>query len=117
MPNYSITQIANLDPIACPCGKARRAFVAEAESPASLHEVDITENARTHFHKTMTEFYYVIEGNGFVELDGDRHAVRPGDAVLIRPGCRHRAVSEPGKPLKILNVCVPAFDPADEWFD
>ena len=34
-------------------------------------------------------------------------------SVLIKPGCRHRAVGD----LKIVNVPVPAFDPEDEWFD
>jgi hypothetical protein len=48
-----------------------------------------------------------------MELDGERHAVRPGDAILIKPGCRHRAIGK----LKVLNVPIPAFDPADEWFD
>jgi hypothetical protein len=32
---------------------------------------------------------------------------------MIKPGCRHRAVGD----LRILNIPVPAFDPADEWFD
>ncbi len=34
-------------------------------------------------------------------------------ALLIRPGCRHRAVGK----LKRVNVPVPAFDPDDEWCD
>ena len=48
-----------------------------------------------------------------VELDGERVAVGPGGAVLIPPGVRHRAVGR----MTILNVVVPPFDPADEWFD
>ena len=44
---------------------------------------------------------------------GERHAVRPGDAILIKPLCRHRAIGR----LRVLNVPVPAFDPEDEWFD
>ncbi|QEG34759.1 hypothetical protein Pr1d_20430 [Bythopirellula goksoeyrii] len=48
-----------------------------------------------------------------MELDGQRHPVKPGDAILIQPGCRHRAIGR----LKVLNVPVPAFDPEDEWFD
>jgi mannose-6-phosphate isomerase-like protein (cupin superfamily) len=55
----------------------------------------------------------VLEGSGHLELDGESFPVAPGTAVLIKPGCRHRAVG----PMKILNVPIPAFDPADEWFD
>lgn len=48
-----------------------------------------------------------------MELDGERHSVRPGDAILIKPGCRHRAIGR----LKVINVAIPAFDPEDEFFD
>ena len=39
--------------------------------------------------------------------------MKPGVAILIPPGVRHRAVGR----MTILNVVVPPFDPADEWFD
>jgi quercetin dioxygenase-like cupin family protein len=55
----------------------------------------------------------VLEGEGFLELDGEKIALRPLTAVMIKPGCRHRAIGR----LKFLNVVMPAFDPADEWFD
>jgi mannose-6-phosphate isomerase-like protein (cupin superfamily) len=75
--------------------------------------VEISQDSRTHYHKRLTEIYYVLEGEGVMELDGELHSVRPGDAVLIKPGCRHRAIGK----LRVLNVPIPAFDPADEWFD
>jgi mannose-6-phosphate isomerase-like protein (cupin superfamily) len=61
----------------------------------------------------MTETYVVLEGEGQIELDGERFDVKPMTAIMIRPGCRHRAIGN----LKILNIPVPAFDPDDEWFD
>ncbi|HEY3393165.1 MAG TPA: cupin domain-containing protein [Lacipirellulaceae bacterium] len=105
--------MAELPPIACPCGQARRAFTDDPVGVASLHVVDISIDARVHYHKRMTEIYYILEGEGQIELDGKRHAVRPGDAILIKPLCRHRAIGR----LRVLNVPVPAFDPEDEWFD
>jgi mannose-6-phosphate isomerase-like protein (cupin superfamily) len=110
---FQISRVGELPPIACPCGHARRAFVDDADGVASLHVVDISVEARVHYHKRMTEIYYVLEGEGQIELDGERHAVRPGDAILIKPLCRHRAIGR----LRVLNVPVPAFDPEDEWFD
>jgi mannose-6-phosphate isomerase-like protein (cupin superfamily) len=110
---FQIARVAELPPIACPCGEARRAFADDPAGVASLHVVDISVDARVHYHKRMTEIYYILEGEGLIELDGERHAVRPGDAILIKPLCRHRAIGQ----LRVLNVPVPAFDPADEWFD
>ncbi len=85
----------------------------DRDGVVSLHIVDISTDARTHYHKQLTEIYYILEGEGEMELDGERHAVRPGDAILIKPLCRHRAIGK----LRVLNIPVPAFDPADEWFD
>jgi mannose-6-phosphate isomerase-like protein (cupin superfamily) len=110
---FHIARLSDLTPVACPCGQARRAFVDDPDRVASLHVVDISADARAHYHKRMTEIYYILEGEGQIELDGERHAVRPGDAILIKPLCRHRAIGR----LRVLNVPVPAFDPADEWFD
>lgn len=115
---YEITRIDELDPVACPCGLTRRAFVDDPDGVASLHVVEITADSRTHYHKRMTELYYVLEGSGTIELDGETFPTEPGTSVLIKPGCRHRAVpSERGGVLRVINVPVPAFDPADEWFD
>jgi mannose-6-phosphate isomerase-like protein (cupin superfamily) len=110
---FAIARLAELPPVDCPCGQARRAFVDDADSVASLHVVEISADTRTHYHKRITEMYYILEGTGEIELDGERHPVRPGDAILIKPGCRHRAIGR----LRVLNVPVPAFDATDEWFD
>jgi mannose-6-phosphate isomerase-like protein (cupin superfamily) len=102
-----------LPPIACPCGETRRAFADDPNGAASLHIVDISADAQTHYHKRLTEIYYVLGGEGEMELDGQRHPVQPGDAILIKPGCRHRAIGR----LNVINVAIPAFDSSDEWFD
>jgi mannose-6-phosphate isomerase-like protein (cupin superfamily) len=112
-PRFHISRLNVLEPVACPCGQTRRAFAEESSGVASLHVVDISTDARTHYHRRLTEIYYVLEGEGEMELDGERHPVGPGDAILINPGCRHRAIGR----LRVLNVPVPAFDPTDEFFD
>lgn len=113
MAGYLIAQLDDLDPVKCPCGLARRAFATPENSVATVHQVDIQSDARTHYHKRMTEIYIVLEGEGHIELDGKALALRPMTAVMIWPGCRHRASGR----LRILNIVIPAFDPTDEWFD
>ncbi|MBI5383092.1 MAG: cupin domain-containing protein [Verrucomicrobia bacterium] len=113
MANYQIAQLNDIPPTRCPCGWAKRAFAESRENAASLHLVEIEKDSRAHYHKRMTEIYLVLEGEGQVELDGQLFPVKPMTAIYIRPGCRHRAVGK----LKIVNLPVPAFDPADEWFD
>jgi mannose-6-phosphate isomerase-like protein (cupin superfamily) len=110
-----VVDLTIVDPVRCPCGWARRAFADRPGSPASVHRVEIDADAIAHYHRTQTEIYYILEcgADAAVELDGERVAVRPGSAVLIPPGVRHRAVGR----MTILNVVVPPFSQADEWFD
>ena len=110
---YEVSYLPELTAVACPSGSTRRAVLSPDNPVASLHLVDIREDAKTHYHKKLTEIYLVLEGEGFMELDGESIAVKPMSAILIKPGCRHRAVGK----MKIVNMPVPAFDPEDEWFD
>jgi len=113
MANYLIEQLDDLEEVRCPCGGAKRGFWRQENSPATTHLVTIKAEAETHYHKSHTEIYIILEGQGWVEVDGDRIPVRPLSAVMMLPGCRHRACG----PLTLLNICLPAFDPNDEWFD
>lgn len=110
---YRIASLAEIDPVECPCGQTRRAFAESVDGTASIHLVDIRSDARTHYHKKLTEIYLILEGSGHMELDGELVQVGPMSTILIHPGCRHRAIGQ----MKIVNIPIPAFDPEDEWFD
>jgi len=94
----------------CPCGSTRRAFTDDPDRTASMHVVAIKKDSAVHYHRRITELYYILEGTGEMELDGGRYPVGPGAGIMIKPGCRHRAVGR----LTVLVTAVPAFDPADE---
>ena len=113
MANYMIEQMDEIEAVQCPCGFSRRAFISEDNKAATLHIVDVTGKARSHYHKKLTEIYLVLEGSGYMELDGEHVEVRPMTAIFIKPGCRHRAIGK----MRIVNIAVPAFDQNDEWFD
>lgn len=113
MANYVIADFDEIDAVRCPCGFARRAFASEDNQTATMHIVDIEEDAKTHYHKKLTEVYLILEGEGQMELDGELVPVKPFTSIMIKPGCRHRAVGK----MRIANVVIPPFDPEDEWFD
>ena len=112
---FEIIDLNALPATPCPCGVARRAFLQPGNMVASVHRVDISADAKAHYHKHLTEIYYFLEcgQDAKMELNGELHPVKPGMAVMIRPGTRHRAVGR----MKIVNVVVPPFDKNDEWFD
>jgi mannose-6-phosphate isomerase-like protein (cupin superfamily) len=110
---YVVQQLESLDPIKCPCGFTRRAFIDDPDQIASLHLLEIHEDAQVHYHKKISEIYFILEGEGHMELDGEIVPLQPMTGILIKPGCRHRAVGD----LKIAIIAMPTFDPEDEWFD
>ncbi len=112
---YAIADFANIDGVPCPCGTARRAFVGLPQFPGTLHVTEIAEDARLHYHKTLTETYYVLEcgEDAKMQLNDDTIDLNVGKAIVIPPGVRHRAIGK----MKVLIVVLPEFDPADEWFD
>ncbi|MFN0069109.1 MAG: cupin domain-containing protein [Limisphaerales bacterium] len=109
----AVVQLDALPPLPCPCGTARRALADDPEAAASVHLVDVSADAAQHHHRRQTEIYIILEGEGAIELDGVRHPVRPLSVIRIPPGVRHRALGR----LRLLNVVVPPFDPADEFHD
>ncbi len=88
---YLVSQLDELPAQRCPCGWTRRAFAVKDNPVATIHLVDIQQDARTHYHKRLTEIYLVISGTGHIEVDGELVPVKPLTALLIRPGCRHPA--------------------------
>jgi len=113
MANYLVAHLEDVDPIQCPCGITKRAFVSPENDVATLHLLEVQEDARLHYHKNLTEIYLILEGEGHMELDGDMVPVKPLTGIMIKPGCRHRAIGK----LRIAIIPIPAFDPHDEWFD
>jgi mannose-6-phosphate isomerase-like protein (cupin superfamily) len=112
---YQIVDFADLPGVPCPCGTARRAFADVADFPATIHRTEIQADARLHYHKRLTETYYILDcgPDAQMQLDDRVIPLRPGLCILIRPGVRHRAIG----PMTVLIFVLPKFDPADEWFD
>jgi len=102
--------LSEIEPERSICGYRRRLVSAEDATPASVTYLAVSE-AERHRHKTATEFYYVIEGEGEIELDGERVALAPGTLVMIPPGVAHRASGD----VKTLVIGVPAFTPEDQF--
>jgi mannose-6-phosphate isomerase-like protein (cupin superfamily) len=112
---FHVVDFADIPGVPCPCGTARRAFADVAEFPATIHVTSISVDAQLHYHKRLTETYYVLEcrADARMQLDDEILPVKPGMCIMIPPGVRHRAIGE----MKVLILVLPKFDPADEWFD
>ncbi|MBN9517340.1 cupin domain-containing protein [bacterium] len=113
-PGYVVRRAADAPTVPCPCGDSTRVLTAADGAPCSLHVTSIRDATR-HYHRDTTEVYFILSGTGKIELNGDWHELEPGTVVWIEPGTRHRLVSSGG--VKTVVFALPAFNPADEFFD
>jgi len=83
----------------------------------SLAEASVPAGARTqrHQHRVTEEIYVVLEGEGELEVDGERRGVGPGDAILIPAGAWHEITAK--SELRFLCCCVPPYTDDDTFFE
>lgn len=105
-----LRRTADVEPAPCPCGTSRR-LITRADTPvANLHVTSI-RNAALHFHRKTTEFYYILEGRGRMQVGGDEFDLEPGVTFMVEPEVPHRGEGD----FKALIVGVPAIQPDDEF--
>jgi mannose-6-phosphate isomerase-like protein (cupin superfamily) len=77
----------------------------------SLAEARLPPGGQTtkHYHPQTEEIYYLLEGAGRMEIDGELRDVGPGDAIAIPPGARHRITNTGVGVLKFLCCCAPGY--------
>ncbi len=83
----------------------------------SLAEATLEAGQRTerHYHAESEELYYVLSGEGEMEIDGEHATVGPGDAILIPPGAWHQITAGAEK-LQFLCCCSPPYRHEDTFF-
>ena len=94
-----------------------RCFILElsnsgADEELSVARARVEPGVTTAWHrvKGTTERYVVLEGVGYVEVEGlcTEH-VQPSDVVIIPPDARQRITNTGGGDLVFLALCTPRF--------
>ena len=73
----------------------------------SLAEARLDPGAATvpHRHELTEEIYYILEGQGRMQVGESTAPVGPGDAIAIPPGVRHQIANTGPCILKFLCCC------------
>jgi mannose-6-phosphate isomerase-like protein (cupin superfamily) len=93
------------------CG-TRRDLANDPAEPANFHYMRI-KDSRKHYHLRTTEYYFVVEGEGEMDLDERTIPIKKGDLIHVPPGTRHTSRPTGGAELHILIVAVPPFRPEE----
>lgn len=108
---YTIRRISEIEKERSTCGYRQRIFSTGDDSPAFMHLVRISES-KTHYHKRATEFYYVIEGEGTMTVDGESFPIEAGCVVKLEPGSVHSSLGD----LLVMVIGVPDIAEDDIFF-
>ena len=96
-------------------GALSKALVGPANSGSSRIDFRISRYApnayvQEHVHKVQEQIYYVLEGEGILTLNEERHLMRAHDYVYVPPGVRHSFANTGLNGLVFLVVTTPADD-------
>ena len=66
-----------------------------------------------HYHPKCEEIYYITHGTGRMRIEGELREVKPGDAIAIPPGQKHKIWNTGDETLRLLCCCAPAYEDSD----
>ncbi len=111
---------AQQEPFTTKDGSTIRSLLDLSNAPVSqqsLAEATLPAGGATerHYHRVSEELYYLLEGNGMMEIDGVENEVTPGDAILIPAGAWHQIRATTS--LRFLCCCAPPYEHGDTYFE
>lgn len=90
---FTVKRLEDLPKEISTCGHRHRFFSSGDDTPVFFHLVRI-HCSKAHYHKRATEFYYVLEGEGTMTVDGESFPIAPGTMVKIDPGALHSSTGD-----------------------
>ncbi len=115
-----VQQLDQQTPFTTKDGSTIRSILDRTNAPVrqqSLAEATIPADSSTqrHYHRASEEFYFILEGSGEMDLDGEIRVLHPGDGVLIPAGAWHTITAL--SPLRMLCCCAPPYSHDDTFFE
>ncbi|MEM7148017.1 MAG: cupin domain-containing protein [Verrucomicrobiota bacterium] len=115
-----ILNLEDQKPFTTKDGSTIRSILDRSNAPVdnqSLAEATVPAGTATdrHYHRLAEEFYFILDGTGTMEIDGDSREVGSGDAILIPPGAWHQITAT--KTLRFLCCCAPPYSDEDTYFE
>jgi mannose-6-phosphate isomerase-like protein (cupin superfamily) len=118
-PAMTINPLSLQKPFTTKDGSTIRSILDRTNAPVemqSLAEASLPKGCATerHHHKLSEEFYFILEGRGVMEIDGEAREVTAGDAILIPRHAWHQITAR--EPLRFLCCCAPPYAHEDVYF-
>ena len=110
-----VESLASAEPFTTKDGSTIRELHHTQEQSLAEATLEPGRATERHYHARTEEIYFLLEGDGEMEVDGDARSVTPGDAVLIPAGAWHQIRAR--TPLRFLCCCAPPYSDDDTYFE
>ena len=111
---YIIRKVKEADPAEITCGIMRKLTRPEDFESMDIVHVTVKDETKEHYHKKLTECYYVLRGAIAVEIDGKIENLEQGSLIMIYPNTKHKARKISQENAEILVMCCPPWSEEDE---
>ena len=99
------------------CGTAIEMINAETAGSTKISFAKLIiepgHRSRRHFHKETEEIYYILSGQGRVEIGNETFNVGPGHAIFLPIDTYHQIANTGDQNLVFVCSDAPVFDPND----
>jgi len=111
---YIVRKIKDSSPKNISCGIRRDLTTLKDFKGTDFVHVTITDKTKKHYHKKLTELYYILKGSIAVEIDGKVENLEKGSLIMIYPNTKHKAWKTSKEAAEILVACCPPWSEEDE---
>lgn len=108
---YRIVRLKDIKPKRITCGVGRELTTKIDFENASFLHAEVRGETKKHYHKKLTEFYFVLRGKVELELGGKKERLGKGDLAIIPSGVKHKAKGN----ADVLAIDTPAWSADDEF--
>ena len=96
-------------------GALSKALVSPSTTGSKLLDYRISTYApmayvESHVHQVQEQVYHILDGEGLMEIDGQRSVVRKNDVIFIAPGTWHSIANSGLGQLTFIVVTTPVTD-------
>lgn len=111
---YIIRKVSDSNPKEITCGMMRKLTIPKDFENMDIAHVIISNETKEHYHKKLTECYYVLKGSIVMEIDGKTEKLEKGSLIMIYPNTNHKARKISKENAEILVICCPPWSEEDE---
>jgi mannose-6-phosphate isomerase-like protein (cupin superfamily) len=111
---HIVRKVQDANPRQITCGIMRKLTASNDFKDMDIVHVTITNSTKRHYHKKLTEVYYVLKGSIDVDVDDKVEHLKRDEMIMIFPNTNHKAWKTSKEDAEILVICCPPWSEEDE---